>query len=963
MSLYSFNELYDYDVKTIYDIKQDSKGDFWFGTSQGIFRFDGKYFQQFSFNKYDKEYTGIKFDKDDRPYFVNFGGQLFRINEDTVEVILEGTLDGKFVSNYLLTDSAVYYDTGLNSLYRLDLQTRKDQFIDIKPHIKGGKNRILHLRKEGDAIIILSSLHYIDSNIIENRSHNSSLCIHEVDLKAFNEAKLVKSGRPVKNKSSAIILNYANNTYSIIEFYRKQRFSRWNLTTDSLEISETKFNELISINSAHWLNKELYFFNKKSILKFNNSQDLITVAKNINATCMYSDREGNYWIGTLDKGIYVCPTKQITKSKFEINEISNSVIDSKTKRLFYVSSTGEVCAIDYPYTGNKGLISSNGVPRLRIAINPFKRELILNTHSKAYDLDNYSSSTKTPEYFKDRLYLSNDSYFLAGPSNLSFYGDANPFKTDSNEPKKGKLRMLRPYRALDLMIENDQSHVYVNFIDGLFVYAKTESPWAIYHNGSPILVSSLVNEADRDGIWVGSKQNELFYIKNGTIIQYVKLPEQPLKLSSYKGYVFILGEKNLFRFDKKTQELYAINETDGLEVSDIISLYTFNDTTYCFGNHGCQKVPIDYRYTNEITPLITINKIRLFDQEIPFGQNIFEFDQNQITFDFTVSSIRSKKRYEIKYRLNFEPWRSTSWESPFVRYDKLAPGDYYFQAYVVNEDGVQSESVSYRFSIDAPLYQKWWFILLLILGVVLILFLLFLWYVSNIRKQKSLEKQQESYKKELYKSKISTIRAQMNPHFMFNALNTIQDFILSNDSKVASEYLADFADLMRMYLDQSRLDFITLQEEIETTLLYLKLEKLRFGDDFNFEIVVDSDLDVNEVDIPVMILQPIIENAIKHGLLHQTNHRNLFIEFKSKDNEHFQVIIEDNGIGFEASLKQKSKQSKHKSFASNAINERLNLIKLNYNKSISMDIIHKKDSDQHIGEGTIVVLTIPLHIG
>jgi sensor histidine kinase YesM len=197
----------------------------------------------------------------------------------------------------------------------------------------------------------------------------------------------------------------------------------------------------------------------------------------------------------------------------------------------------------------------------------------------------------------------------------------------------------------------------------------------------------------------------------------------------------------------------------------------------------------------------------------------------------------------------------------------------------------------------------------------------------------------------------------MNPHFMFNALNTIQEFILTNQQEVASEYLADFADLMRMYLNQSNEDNVSLAEEEETLRLYLRLENLRFNEDLDYSINIDPTLNKDGTFIPVMLLQPYVENSIKHGLLHKKGTKRLNIEFIKTPNNHLKCTITDNGIGRKASGKiNSSKSIGHKSFATGANDHRVDLINQNRDKRIQVDIIDLYEDG--IGSGTKVEIYI-----
>ncbi|PCJ64984.1 MAG: hypothetical protein COA58_11985 [Bacteroidetes bacterium] len=240
---------------------------------------------------------------------------------------------------------------------------------------------------------------------------------------------------------------------------------------------------------------------------------------------------------------------------------------------------------------------------------------------------------------------------------------------------------------------------------------------------------------------------------------------------------------------------------------------------------------------------------------------------------------------------------------------------------------------------------------LLALVIILGLFLYF-WYQ---RKELTQQLREQKIEKELIASQIRAVNSQMNPHFVFNALNSVQDLIIQKDIRNSNIYLGKFAELMRKTLEYSQVDTISLHKELETTELYLELEKLRFGDDFEYTINnLLSKEDSDEIMIPSLLLQPYTENAIKHGLLHKKGSKNLKIEVKRQDSI-ILLSIEDNGIGRQKSTEINSRRkNKPSSFAMQANENRLELIK----ESSGLDI-HLNIEDLTEPTGTKIVLKIP----
>jgi tetratricopeptide (TPR) repeat protein len=220
------------------------------------------------------------------------------------------------------------------------------------------------------------------------------------------------------------------------------------------------------------------------------------------------------------------------------------------------------------------------------------------------------------------------------------------------------------------------------------------------------------------------------------------------------------------------------------------------------------------------------------------------------------------------------------------------------------------------------------------------------------QKQLALEKQYRN-------SELKALKSQMNPHFVFNALNSIQDYILSNERNLASDYLGKFSDLVRRYLKFSDELSITLSDEIASLKLYLELEQLRFEDYLQTDIIVDEVLDMDNTKIPTMLVQPYVENAIKHGLLHKKGTCILTVQFLNFDKNFVQCIIEDNGIGRKKANEIKAKQLRfHKSFALKANQSRLEL--LNYKSKHKIGVQIEDLGDAEDPKGTRVTINIPI---
>lgn len=264
--------------------------------------------------------------------------------------------------------------------------------------------------------------------------------------------------------------------------------------------------------------------------------------------------------------------------------------------------------------------------------------------------------------------------------------------------------------------------------------------------------------------------------------------------------------------------------------------------------------------------------------------------------------------------------------------------------------------------------QQYLFVAIILLFVFLIVAGILLYWQKRLKQQQIRTKLEleETHKrldieKQYRESEIKALRSQMNPHFIFNALNSIQEYIMSNEKKLAGKYLGKFADLMRIYLEHSKTKTITVNEEIETLNLYLELEKLRFEDSLECSVTVDKNVDAHLIAIPTLLVQPYVENAIKHGLLHKKKDRKLHVLFACVDEgKMLQCEIRDNGVGrLRAEEINKMRNPTHKSFATSATKSRLDLLNHTKERMISVETIDLL-GEQEKPIGTKIIIKIPI---
>ncbi len=355
---------------------------------------------------------------------------------------------------------------------------------------------------------------------------------------------------------------------------------------------------------------------------------------------------------------------------------------------------------------------------------------------------------------------------------------------------------------------------------------------------------------------------------------------------------------------------------------------------------------------------LIINQVLLRDSvQIKNINHKFQFNQNTIRLDFVMIDFVSPAAIEYFYMLDGvdKDWVSNG-KQRSVRYSGLHPGKYIFKVKARNANGEFSNQMAeWKFEIKPPFWKTWWFLLI---STLLIGYLTFYFARDRINKIKQREKFKSEYERKIAEMEMQALRAQMNPHFMFNSLNSINNFILKNDPDNASGYLTKFSRLMRLILDNSRNEWVLLENELKALELYVELEAVRFDNAFTYTIEVTQDISVETVMVPPLLIQPYAENAIWHGLLHRKEPGGKLDVRLWKNDGKLYIEIEDNGVGRDEAKRLKSKTAtKQKSHGMKITAERMDIVNKVYNVDAGVVVTDLED-DRGNQNGTMVLITL-----
>ncbi len=285
---------------------------------------------------------------------------------------------------------------------------------------------------------------------------------------------------------------------------------------------------------------------------------------------------------------------------------------------------------------------------------------------------------------------------------------------------------------------------------------------------------------------------------------------------------------------------------------------------------------------------------------LPIGLDL-PYRRNHLTFDYTAIALTGAEELQFQYRLEgFDTdWLPPS-ESRFTTYSNLPHGDYRFEVRASAGNGRWGPPARFDFRIQAPYWLRWWFFLLC--GSIAALVLVAVQRYRHVRRERREKTRQLMLRSRMLQLEQQALNANMNRHFIFNALNSIQYYINRQDRSMANRYLTSFAKLIRRNLDASQNDTVTLHEELSRLELYLMLEHMRFKDQFQYRVEVDPAVDVHHVELPAMMLQPYVENSIWHGILPTGRPGVVTISATNLEDGRVRVRIMDDGIGIERSL-------------------------------------------------------------
>jgi ligand-binding sensor domain-containing protein len=535
--------------------------------------------------------------------------------------------------------------------------------------------------------------------------------------------------------------------------------------------------------------------------------------------------------------------------------------------------------------------------------------------------------------------------------------------------------------AINDIYRDSKGDIWIATLNGLNLYnKKTNNFIAFNHTSGPGATASTnrlfcLYEDAENNFWIGTRGGGLllFDRKNQTFKAYTTgegLPNNLVYniLEDNKKNLWMSTNRGIAMFDKKKEIFVNFDVTDGLQSNEFnakAALKTSAGSLLFGGMRGFNIFDPEAIQMNTSRPEILITSFKKFNRpqagQLVNGDTIIlQFDENFFSFEFSAldytNALRSKYAYKLENHSH--DWTYVDGRRNFAEYTNVSPGTYKFHIIGANNNGIWNfDGVSVNIIVKAPWYQTTFF---RILAAISFMFLLWFFISTTIHRGKrknEMEKKVLQIKKQLFDIQQRALRLQMNPHFIFNSLNSIQSFILSKDIDLAVKYLSKFSQLMRLILTNSLESTIPLSDEINALKHYLEIEKLRFDNKFDYTIQIAPEVDEDFTGVPPMIIQPYVENAIIHGLVHKPGKGSIIIKIDEAESG-IRCTISDNGIGREkAKLIKKTNGLNTPSKGMLITQKRLEITNRDNANKISVKITDLKNSDD-TPAGTMVHLFI-----
>jgi len=942
---------FHYDIKDglsgidIYSIVQDKDGFLWFATETGLSRFDGSHFKNYAANEglNENEIINLFVDSKNRVWVFPFKNSIYYYYNGRIHNASNDSLLNKFhLKNEIFKACE---DKNGNIFFleadRLHILLKNSQLIEKdKLNGKDFYNNGCGIQPDGNCNFFISIKEDISNHRIESYEYKNSQMVFKAVLQDYDlnrNALEINAGYTlIRNADHFEIFNQKN--WQKFKIKVPDHFHSVSYIDDSSFIVSTSEKAF------------LFSITNKQII------DSFLIHKTVNKC--FKDNEGNLWFATMAQGAFRLPPAKVL-----VYTLEN---DFNTMPVYALTRNG-----DHLYMGS-GKILLWDLYLKKNTLNQLKIKTDYNTGriSAIESIDNKTlllgcdngilkiNGTHTLNYFRrtsvKSMFIHNDSIIIAS--------DRNVFETSLQNFKYANI--IWNSRATCACKFNNQ--YYIGTLNSLLVIENNlKHTTTDLGNIFPALKKKIVAivPAPNGDIWIATASNGVVCLRNNKILYHITtkngLTSNTCRCLYLAQNVLWLGtDKGICKIDFMHYPFTVSRFTaaEGLDCEIINCIYAEGDSVFAGTPFGVTLFNAGKIQNKSVCELRLVN-IQSKNNNWYYKQDNIHLTSNDNFLQFNYAGISLVSTGDITYYYQLKGldniWQSTKQNS--VEFESLPPGDYTFNMYAINKYGTKSNSISVTFTKAKTFWQLLWVQGILIIFAILLIGLLFRMKIKSIKKNASEKLLRE---KRMYELEQMALRSQMNPHFIFNSLNSIQQYIFSGNAVEANQFITNFSLLIRQTFYISGKKFITLTEEINYLNSYLTLEQAKYENIFDFQILYNDEVISGDIVMPPLLLQPYIENSIRHGILNMKEGcGSISVYFKVKESCLI-CIIEDNGIGRENAVKLKGNtNSDHQSKGMELVEKRIESLNSIYNVSIVASI---QDIMEENKKGTRVTVKLPL---
>lgn len=918
-------------ASTVYDMCQDRDGFMWFATENGLSRFDGKSFFNFTVKDGlpDNEVLTLFPDQKGRIWIGSFSKELCyyyrgKIYNERNTAFLKKI---KWVSNITSIRSdkvGNLYISDQTRFVRLNANNEWDE-LDKTPSFFRFRNKRL-------------DTYYFINNEFPTLKYGDSTFLLKNDTLQFYK---LDTGKTVKDAVFASV----NPGSKIIKFPDASLVMRVAV--------ENGWIRYVCTSSGAWLIDTTTSLPKRFFLP----GEMVSY--------VLRDNEKNLWFSTIGNGIFKLPSEETKTFKLIKNNNARSL------EVFTIFPFGDLlyCGANY-----------SSMAKLR----KLKYEGLIDFQNETKKSTNNFSSNRlycSYQFSPEVIFLGFDAFLAKMTAKGITYNELVAIKSidkyDEQHITVGTFAGLFKVRVSDMAVVDTfwNSRVTKSItLGGTCFVGTTNGLYAVDKNKKSQFLGTIHPALKRrvsglcivDGVlWVATSDHGVVGLKGNNIVaNYTTqhgLSSDICKTIFANGKTIWVGTNtglNKIDVSRNPKPIVKYGILDGLPSNIINAIYVEDSIVYVGSPEGLTYFNQKKIESNSICNLQMLHVDVDTSTKLENGVYKIRYKTNSIGFRYTAISFRSAGQIAYHYRLNGldESWKTTSENQ--LNFPVLPAGDYVFEIYAINKFGVSSDVQKVPFSIVTPFWQSPLFFVLM--GIAIILFTVWVVNIKNRTAHLNLQHENEVQKK-LNALEQQALQAQMNPHFIFNCLNSIQHFFLTNDGHKANRYLSLFATLVRETLYFSSRQAIKVAEEVQYLKQYLEMEQMRFGEKFSYSMHIDSSVETDFIEMPALLLQPYVENAIRHGIRHKVEGiGKLDVSFKAV-NELLYCSVLDNGIGRQKSEEIKGRQ--HIEYQSRGMElgqKRIELWNGLYpEKQIQIEVIDLKDQlGNAIGTEVIIKLNL-----